>query len=675
MYVGQAERRKCQVTDGVQLPTHLDSVVRPRCVSSHALWRDLEGWVDPGHSLSPGQMEILADYMLLRPLNEPQDGTRKYWFPFAADRELDLFASTTASKSIDRHAPPARMTRTGTVFSRSDTADDSSDHLSERSLPLESAESAELSDSDTSTSSERIRIARKGKRSVRQAIVMSSDQSEEEEDQEEAQADGGESEEDELEQEQNQEQAVPTGREDPGVNIRNIEARLEATLQSQATWQAIKDMTQNKSGPTAKLTEIENEIVALHMQLVELRKQPCLEDSSNRHAPGPVLTNIASSSRTDIVQPAPEAMVVSMPARNPSKAEDITDLQLRGGQAQAIHRTPGDKSRFMIKGFASALHGQTNNLATFSMRATVQFFGSLASTATTSLENGLRVIDGCMPVNGRVIMAIERNATVSNTSSQQILCMASDPHRRPTYHYMDKHPHSGNPFCVTSIGLHGDGDRYMFASGGIDHKVVLWTVPLVPSSLENQPTLASSARVLHRQHTSVVRSVAYEQERKWLLSGSTGGDLLVYDCNSSAQKLLKTARYSVGASIWHIHTNEQALSSIAVEAEQTRDQVYVFDMRKQKPIKRFGYDINLIEGKAVGQTRFEKGSYNGNYFARGYVDGTVRMWDMRMLQRNKQPYMVAKASNDAIRHVVVDEGKLRVLTAGTLTTYDLHRGM
>lgn len=626
--------------------------------------------IDPGHSLSPGLMIILADYMLLRPLNEPQDDTRKYWFPFAADRELDLFASTTASKTIDRHAPPARMTQAGAADSRSDAADDSSGHLSERSLALESAESAELSDSDTSTSSERIRTARKGKRSVRQAIVMSSDESEEEEDQEEAQSGGDVSEEDELDQDQFQEQDVPTEREDPGVNIRNIEARLEATLQSQATWQSIKDMTQNKSGPIAKLTEIESEIVALHTQLVELRKQPYLEAPNNRQAAGPVHTNIASSSRKNIVQPAPEAMVVSMPARNPSKAEDITDLQLHGGQAQAIHRTPGDKSRLMIKGFASALQGQTNNLATFSMRATVQFFGSLASTATTTLENGLRVIDGCMPVNGRVIMAIERNATVSNTSSQQILCMASDPHRRPTYHYMDKHPHAGNPFCVTPIGSHGEGDRYMFASGGSDHKVVLWTVPVA-----GQQTLTSSVRVLHRQHTSVVRSVAYEQERKWLLSGSTGGDLLVYDCNSSAQKLLKTARYSVGASIWHIHTNELAPSSVAVEAEQTRDQVYVFDMRKQKPIKRFGFDINLIERKAVGQTRFEKGSYNGDYFARGYADGTVRMWDMRMLQRNKQPYMVAKASNDAIRHVMVDEGKLRILTAGTLTTYDLHRGM
>jgi hypothetical protein len=567
------------------------------------------------------------------------------------------------------------MTRTGAAGLGSGMDENGTEALSDHSLALESAESAELSDSNSSTSSERIRIARKGKKSVRQAIVMSSDESEEEEDQEGAQSGGDESEEDGLDQDQIQDQDVPTEREDPGVKIRDLEARLEATLQSQATWQSIKDMTQNKSGPIAKLTEIENEIVALHMQLVELRKQPRFEVPNNRHAHELVHTNIASSSRTDIVQPAPEAMVVSMSARNPSKAEDVTDLQLHGGQAQAIHRTPGDKSRFMIKGFASALHSQANNLATFSMRASVQFFGSLASTATTSLENGLRVIDGCMPINGRVIMAIERNATVSNTSSQQILCMASDPHRRPTYHYLDEHPHSGNPFCVTSIGLHGDGNRYMFVSGGLDHKVILWTVPLVSSTLENQQTLPSSARILHRQHTSVVRSVAYEQERKWLLSGSTGGDLLVYDCNSSAQKLLKTARYSVGASIWHIHTNEQAPSSIAVEAEQTRDQVYVFDMRKQKPIKRFGYDINLIEGKAVGQTRFEKGSYKGNYFARGYADGTVRMWDMRMLQRNKQPYMVAKASNDAIRHVMVDEGKLRVLTAGTLTTYDLHRGI
>lgn len=36
--------------------------------------------------------------------------------------------------------------------------------------------------------------------------------------------------------------------------------------------------------------------------------------------------------------------------------------------------------------------------------------------------------------------------------------------------------------------------------------------------------------------------------------------------------------------------------------------------------------------------------------------------------------MVAKASAEAIRHVMIDNRKLRVLTGTTLTTYDLDSG-
>lgn len=249
------------------------------------------------------------------------------------------------------------------------------------------------------------------------------------------------------------------------------------------------------------------------------------------------------------------------------------------------------------------------------MRGAVQYFAGMdKNTATTNLDSGLKIVDGCMPVRDKIIMAVERGPTAPKTDQEHVLCLNASAEPRATYGFLRPKHRTTNPgalYCVGAIGPDtSDTGKYMFASGGIDHRVSLWTI-----GSQDDPLLANTV-LLHKAHTSFIRSIAFEREKGWLLSGSSGANVLIYDCNSSGQKLL-AQRFDVGASIWHIHTNEEAPRTIAVEAEQTRDQVYMFDIRRSKPVKRFGFDINLVESKTTGLSRFEKGSFWGSYFARG----------------------------------------------------------
>jgi hypothetical protein len=418
----------------------------------------------------------------------------------------------------------------------------------------------------------------------------------------------------------------------------SLQKRMETALGQQDTWQEIRAAAPNARAAVKKLAELEEEIVALHMRLVALRKRST---------------------------PQPPVLAIEPPATTTSTTATggVSDLKLAGGVAHPFSRMAGDKIRFMLKNPAQI---QSCDIAVYSMRGVVQHVSDKPANAksravSTILENGLRVVDGCMPTSGKVVMVVERNAVVPiSKNPQQLLLWDQDEQGTPRQAFLPKAPHTGNPSCVVSIGCDDDGS-YRFASGGTtDRNVILWDIK--DSGATNTSIVQS--------HSSAVRSLAFDAHGR-LFGGTTSGQILLQDLGHRQSGGARSIY--VHAAIFHIHTSP-ASHSIAVEAEQTRDQFYVFDIRgsSKRPTHRFGFDINTIPKATL--SKFDKGSSEGHYFARGYGDGTVRMWDLRMVRRKpnqENPYMVAKASNDPIRHVVLDGRKLRVLTQTAITTYEL----
>lgn len=67
------------------------------------------------------------------------------------------------------------------------------------------------------------------------------------------------------------------------------------------------------------------------------------------------------------------------------------------------------------------------------------------------------------------------------------------------------------------------------------------------------------------------------------------------------------------------------------------EQVHFYDTRRAKlgsaPVLKFGYRVPLREGanstRKKQKTRYARGSAKNSFFARGYPDGTVMLWDVR----------------------------------------------
>lgn len=144
-----------------------------------------------------------------------------------------------------------------------------------------------------------------------------------------------------------------------GITAGEIETQLEKAIQSQATWQSIRDRAQNKQGPTAKLQQIEDEIVALHLQLVELKDKPHrTKTGSTRQLIQPkdipAAAPIEASSSTAVqMNDTPEVDLIAIRSIPNRAHAEPTDLKLRNGSARKVHRPSGDRVRFMLRGGGS----------------------------------------------------------------------------------------------------------------------------------------------------------------------------------------------------------------------------------------------------------------------------------------------------------------------------------
>ncbi|THH17631.1 hypothetical protein EW146_g3225 [Bondarzewia mesenterica] len=153
----------------------------------------------------------------------------------------------------------------------------------------------------------------------------------------------------------------------------------------------------------------------------------------------------------------------------------------------------------------------------------------------------------------------------------------------------------------------------MFASGGHDHLVHLW-------SIKEDSYIASASR-LSIKHTSIVQDILplHDTSRKLMTASA---DCSVHLWDLSSERIVNTVKTS--NSVYHAH-NAPLPYCVLLEVAHRELQFELRDYRMvpQTSVQRFGYEISKLHG------RFIRGDVNAYQFACGGRDGCVRLWDVR----------------------------------------------
>ncbi|OBZ76194.1 hypothetical protein A0H81_03587 [Grifola frondosa] len=185
----------------------------------------------------------------------------------------------------------------------------------------------------------------------------------------------------------------------------------------------------------------------------------------------------------------------------------------------------------------------------------------------------------------------------------------------------------------------------MFATGGYDHMVHLWTVTDDISGTSSAP--------LAIKHASLVQSLLAVRDTSHKLV-SAGADCSVNIWDISSECVVNTLK--VSNSVYHVH---QAISPscVLLELAHRELQFEVRDLRvvPQKPTQRFGYHTSKLHG------RFVKGDARFGFFACGDMDGSVRLWDLR---NSSSAFEVAADRAYDLQSAAAARGALRGTAAG-----------
>ncbi|KAJ6599244.1 WD40-repeat-containing domain protein [Mycena vulgaris] len=156
----------------------------------------------------------------------------------------------------------------------------------------------------------------------------------------------------------------------------------------------------------------------------------------------------------------------------------------------------------------------------------------------------------------------------------------------------------------------------LFATGGYDHCIHLWTV--------QDDFLSASPEVLNIKHNSQVQSLLAIRDTTHKLV-SAGADCSVHIWDLSSERVVHTIKTS--NSVYHAHTTTSPFCTL-LEVAHRELQFEVRDHRcvPTTAVQRFGYTTLQVHG------RFMKGSSLSNCFASGDRVGHVRLWDLRSVK-------------------------------------------
>ncbi|KAI0663039.1 WD40-repeat-containing domain protein [Cubamyces menziesii] len=155
----------------------------------------------------------------------------------------------------------------------------------------------------------------------------------------------------------------------------------------------------------------------------------------------------------------------------------------------------------------------------------------------------------------------------------------------------------------------------MFATGGYDHAVHLWSLP------SNGPPTPSGPLAI--KHTSVVQSLlAIRDTSRKLVTASADCSVNLFDLPS--ERVVNCLKLS--NSVYQVHPGPSEFCTL-LEVAHRELQFEVRDYRLVPiaPVVRFGYRSSKVHG------RYVRGAVENHLFASGggEKDGCVRLWDLR----------------------------------------------
>ncbi|KAJ7179302.1 hypothetical protein C8R46DRAFT_1073328 [Mycena filopes] len=182
----------------------------------------------------------------------------------------------------------------------------------------------------------------------------------------------------------------------------------------------------------------------------------------------------------------------------------------------------------------------------------------------------------------------------------------------------------------------------MFASGGYDHCIHLWTV--------NDDLSSASSTALSIKHNSQVQSLLpiHDSSHKLVTAGA---DCSVNIWDLSSERVVHSLKTS--NSVYQAHpTTSPFCTLLEIAHRELQFEVRDHRLKPTVPVQRFGYPTLQVHG------RFMRGTVLSNCFASGDRAGCVRLWDLRNVE--KPCTQIGCFDGHKIAHIVAHSSRLFV---------------
>ncbi|THH17626.1 hypothetical protein EW146_g3224 [Bondarzewia mesenterica] len=218
---------------------------------------------------------------------------------------------------------------------------------------------------------------------------------------------------------------------------------------------------------------------------------------------------------------------------------------------------------------------------------------------------------------------------------------------------------------ITALASIDGGDsEFRFASGGYDGFVYLWSVKSQGTGYH-----ARCPQKLNKiEHTGEVVALAYHPINRSLLSAA--GKKI---STSMLQSPGRTSTVKMSNRVFHIHVSADDPNVILLEIEHLNRQVQIYDLRQsgldREPPISFGYRCyNEYDDKA--DYRHARGSGYLSYFARGYRNGMVRLWDFRSPQKPVMKLAGVVQDSKPVAHTIFSGLDVVAYSANSVAIFD-----